>query len=269
LKVVWPGVAPDGYRAGMPSARTVRWRARLLAAVGVVVAVGVLAVVAVVLADRDGGRGGGDGPPPPGRWVVDQPLYGRAALLVTRSGQVYLLQADGNDPTQWNSVQTWDGHRWTHHGSQTAEFTAAQEAVAAGNAADPNQPDPHGLVRSGRETYRVHGRNPLSRRVGGRWEAIALPAGADQSSFSGGRPSPAACGDGRGGVWLAGDEYLHWHDGRWYRYPLLLASADQRALFEVGYLVLVPGTPILLSVVSSRGEEEGQPDQVEVERYVP
>lgn len=251
----------------MSSVQTVRWRALLLAAAGVVVAVGVLAVVVVVLADR-GGDGGGGGRPP-GRWVVDQPLYGRAALLVTGPDQVYLLQADGNDPTQWNSVQTWDGRRWTHYDSQTAEFTAAQEAMAAGTAADPNQPDLHGLIRSGRETYRVHGRNPFSRRVGGRWEAVALPRGTDRSSFTEGWPASAACGDGDGGVWLAGDEYLHWHDGRWDRYPLLLASAGQRALFRVGYLVLVPGSRTLLSVVSSRGEEEGQPDQIQIERYVP
>jgi hypothetical protein len=265
------GVAPDGYRAGMSRAgmssdRAVRRRALLLAAVGVVVAVGVLAVVVVVLADRGGGGGGGR---PPGRWVVDQPLYGRVALVVTGPDRAYLLQADGNDPTQWNSVQTWDGHGWTHYGSQTAEFTAAQDAVEAGNATGTGQPDQHGLIRSGPETYRVHGRNPLSRRVGGRWEAVALPRGTDRSSFTEGSPPPAACGDGHGGVWLAGDEYLHWHDGRWDRYPLLLASAGQRELFRVGYLVLVPGSRTLLAVVSSLGEEEGQPDQIQIERYVP
>jgi hypothetical protein len=164
------------------------------------------------------------------------------------------------DSTYAESILAWDGATWHEYQRGAPEFDRAAAVVRAGDAPGTGQPDAHGVLRSGTQTYSLS--RGLDRRVGDRWQRVPLPA-VDHTIRRG-------CADGHGGVWLAGKKYYHYTGGRWDTYPFAIAAGNDEPAFDfqVSDLKLVPGTRTILSHVRSSGEEEGVPDASDVEQYV-
>lgn len=195
---------------------------------------------------------------PPGLWLPVANIGSRIGQFVVQDRAAYLVEVDGIDPTEVTAILAWDGATWHQYTPGAAGFARAATAVRAGDAKQTGQPDAHGVLHSGTQTYLVS--DGLARRAGGRWLTIPLPTAATRITHR--------CADGHGGVWLSGKQYYHYTGSRWYTYPFAItAGSHAGGDLQVSNLTLVPGTGTVLSIVESSGEEEGVSD-ADIEQYV-